>query len=424
MATVNLIQRGNTNPSNISMRFSFGRNKDLWVKTNILINPKHWDKKNQKLRNLITIPDRDTYNSNFDKLKIFVFDEYNKAFITGEIIDKPWLEGVVSLFFNRPKQEKNQTIREEFVYYSVFADFWNENKAPTWKTGKNKFLSSTIRGQNENFVEKFKLFEGKKRIKIKDIDSDKINSFITHMEETQKYSPATVKRHIGRLRFFLNRAENLDISINKGFKDRVFVDKDDSDIMEPYLNKDEIQRIYNFDFSHDEHLDSVRDNFIIGLWTGLRVSDFNKNLEITNIKDDYIEIKTQKTGTWVSIPLHPHIKAVLKKRFGTLPRRISDQKFNIAIKTICALCDIDEIIKGKLFDTETKRNKIDFYPKHKLVSSHICRKSFATNLYGEVGNNVIQAIGGWSTEGMMLNYIKRTTRESADVLKQHWADNY
>ena len=88
------------------------------------------------------------------------------------------------------------------------------------------------------------------------------------------------------------------------------------------------------------------------------------------------------------------------------------------------LCDIDQEIKGKLFNSKEKRNVTGMYAKHKLVSSHICRRSFCSNLYGVIPNHVLQSICGWSTEGMMLNYMKKTKRESADVLKTYWKEKY
>jgi integrase len=167
-------------------------------------------------------------------------------------------------------------------------------------------------------------------------------------------------------------------------------------------------------------LDNIRDNFIIGLCTGLRVSDFNNNLNQTNITDGFIEIKTKKTGTAVAIPLHKYIVEILNKRNGNLPKKVNDVQFNESIKTICQDAEINERTHGVLFDAKTKRNKIDFYEKYKLVSSHICRRSFATNLFGKVPNYVIQAVGGWSTEKMMLHYIKKSNREQAEELKKYW----
>lgn len=425
MATVKLYLATDKNPANIYIRFLNGRAIDIVSQINVFVNPKTWDKDRQKIRNVIEVPNRDTLNSKFDKLKTFVVDEFNLDFMDGQIIDKQWLDSAVSKFFNRPKQEVKKTIESHNVYYSDFANWWLNNKAKTWKTEKNAYLNTTAIKQYKSFVKIFEKFERKKNVKVrfKTLTSDQINDFVTFLEDDEVYAENTVLRHVSRLTFFCNRAEGLNIDVNKNFQEKIFITKTE-EVMEPYHPENEIESIFKYDFSYNETLDDVCDNYIIGLWTGLRVSDFNNNLDISNIDGDFIEIKTEKTDTWVSIPIHPHVRQILNKRMGLLPPKLSDQKFNKYIKDICFVVGIDNEMRGKLFDKETKRDIIGVYPKYKLVSSHICRRSFATNLYGLVPNAVIQEVGGWSTEKMMLKYIKKTKRESAEVIRDTWKKKY
>ncbi|MGE4347921.1 MAG: hypothetical protein AB7D46_11000 [Flavobacteriaceae bacterium] len=70
--------------------------------------------------------------------------------------------------------------------------------------------------------------------------------------------------------------------------------------------------------------------------------------------------------------------------------------------------------------TKIKRKKIGVYKKHQLITSHICRRSFATNLIGKVPNQVIMDVAGWSNEAQMFAYNKQTNRESAIKLKEYW----
>lgn len=60
------------------------------------------------------------------------------------------------------------------------------------------------------------------------------------------------------------------------------------------------------------------------------------------------------------------------------------------------------------------------YPKYELVSSHICRRTFATNLYGQIDTMTIMKITGHATERQFLNYIKITPKEYALRLKALW----
>ena len=175
-------------------------------------------------------------------------------------------------------------------------------------------------------------------------------------------------------------------------------------------------------------MDNIRDNFVVGLWSGLRISDFLTRLDILNIQDGFIKIKTKKTSTKVAIPIHSQVAAILKKRNGKLPSKISEQKFNDKIKIIAQLCDIDEEMIGGVVQvddkTKVKRKVIGSYKKYELVTSHICRRSFATNLFGKIPNKVLIDICGWSNEEMLFNYNKTTNMESAIVLQKHWENQY
>lgn len=205
-----------------------------------------------------------------------------------------------------------------------------------------------------------------------------------------------------------------------------------------YLTEEEINKVYNHDFSDSERLDNTRDNFIFGLRTGLRISDF-LSLEKFNFVDGFIEIVTKKTAHPVVIPMHWQIKNILEKRNGELPKQISDAKFNEYVKDVCKAVKLEEMIEGAKMVVKTEEDKFfpdisiisknksrkvySSYPKHELISSHTCRRSFASNLYGQLPNVTIMAITGHKTEAQFLKYIKITPREHAQTLKKLWDDN-
>ncbi|MEZ4853077.1 hypothetical protein [Flavobacterium sp.] len=97
---------------------------------------------------------------------------------------------------------------------------------------------------------------------------------------------------------------NLDgYQINPKYKHQEFsIPKNET--FDIYLNENEIKQIFEYDFSCSEKLDNTRDLFVIGLVTGLRVSDF---LKITkdNILGNVINITTTKTNQNLTIPIHP-----------------------------------------------------------------------------------------------------------------------
>ena len=86
---------------------------------------------------------------------------------------------------------------------------------------------------------------------------------------------------------------------------------------------EEIKKNKKIDYSNRPNLDVARDLFVIAAVTGLRVSDY-KSLSTSNIKTfrgiRYLEIKIQKTGKVIHIPLHPFIKKILKKKRRTISK--------------------------------------------------------------------------------------------------------
>jgi integrase len=140
----------------------------------------------------------------------------------------------------------------------------------------------------------------------------------------------------------------------------------------------------------DWNTHNPRDWLIIGLWTGLRISDFLK-LKKEDYNDGFIQNNSFKTGIPVIIPIHPDVQQVINKRDGNLPRPISDQNFNDFIKIVAKEVGITQMIDGSKMEMVLKEDKTKVsrkvrgkYPKCELVTSHICRRSFATNLYGKI----------------------------------------
>jgi integrase len=188
-----------------------------------------------------------------------------------------------------------------------------------------------------------------------------------------------------------------------------------------YLSVDELERIYNHDFSDNKKLDKVRDLFIIACWTGLRFSDMCE-LSIDNIsKTPYgqlITIKTVKTGETVVIPVHNTIIEILKKYKNILPRVPSNQKMNDYLKDIGEAVKIKETVE--LVKTKGGLRFKEAFQKWELISSHTARRSFATNMYiADIPAISIMKITGHKTEKSFLRYIKISPEDNAKKMLQH-----
>ena len=199
------------------------------------------------------------------------------------------------------------------IYLLDFCTYWLKNESSkTYETAIKQYKVFVDRHLT-NYLKENNLT----KIKIKEVSNKNIENFINYLL-SKDYSPDTVKRHATRFKFFLSKAENMNLEVNKNYKEPIKISKDAETVKEIYLTEKEIESIFNLDYSKDILLDNIRDNFIIGLCTGLRVSDFNNNLNQTNIIDGFIEIKTKKTGSTVAIPMHKFIVEILNKRNGQM----------------------------------------------------------------------------------------------------------
>lgn len=203
-----------------------------------------------------------------------------------------------------------------------------------------------------------------------------------------------------------------------------------------YLTEDELMRIYKLEFDEKtiseaypdiarkpqnlrnkiKCYEQVRAKFLIGCYTALRVSDFNR-LEPVNVGDDFITIRTKKVGNKVVIPIHWMVREIMDKGFD-IEDKITDQKINEHIKEICQLAKIDEDVE--ITKNIAGRKITQTFKKYQLVTNHTARRSGATNMYKSgIPSLSIMKITGHTTEKSFLKYIKITAEENAEILAKH-----
>jgi len=402
---------GSKSIKRLSIRFYHNR-LDCTATTNVMLMDAEWNQESQSVINNAEL------NISLQELKLSVLKAYNRDFCKGIIINKIWLQKVIKASFMRPVLETGLKNPDYSIYVSDFATYWIENHSSDWKVSAKKFMEEPAKNQYKKFIETLVEYEtviGEK-LQLRTTTKKDIEGFIDWLE-TENYQTSTIERNIGRLRFFFNRATELNMEVTQAFKERIYFEPDD--IESVYLNNEEIQSIIDKDFSYDYELNVAKQNFLLGLHTGLRISDFLK-LDTTNISDGNFTIKTKKTKAKVVIPIHPVVEEIMKDNFGCLPQKISSSDFNKHIKTICQVCDIDNLVYGKVFDKDLKRKKVGYYQKYLLISSHVCRRSFATNFSG-VEKDVLNSVLGWSkTSKMSSHYNKKSGVDYAEIMKQQW----
>jgi len=417
MSTLNYIVKGKKNFTNILMRFKNGRNFDYTASTELKIEPKFWSSAKQKVKNISGNTSKDEINNHLTELKRFIIEQFNKDNTTGVYIDRDWLKKKISQYFNRPINE----LSLDEVYFEPYVDSFIKLAPTRIVKGKNRPVTKNTIKKYTTTHNKIKEYEERFKTKVKftDLDLKFYDKFVNYLSKEQTINLGSIGNYIGTIKTIARDAKLRGLPVNEQINHPNFF-APTVKAVSIYLKDEEINIIYNHDFKDDEKLDNARDLFIIGLRTGLRISDFLR-LKTANIINDCFEIETQKTKQTVLIPIHNQIKEILEKRNG-FPRTISDQKFNKYIKLVCSEAKINAKTEGSKINSKTNRKVKGVYPKFELVSSHICRRSFASNLYGQISNMAIMAITGHTTESQFLNYIKITPKEHAQKLQQHWQE--
>ncbi len=178
---------------------------------------------------------------------------------------------------------------------------------------------------------------------------------------------------------------------------------------------EEIELLAKADFSNKPKVGLARDIFLIGCYTGQRVSDYNGLTKDSIIEIDghkFINIRQKKTNTIVQIPITEDIKKIMIKYDDNFPPKISEPVLRKNIKEACRIIGLRE--KITIISTIGGKEIKEDVPKYKLVKTHTARRSFCTNHYkAKKSIQDIMFFSGHKTEKNFYNYIKIEKEQKA-----------
>jgi integrase len=317
-------------------------------------------------------------------------------------------EGLIEIF------NKNREIVVEKDYIPPFRFIEDYISKSNLTTGTKKDLNNTL-----NHLKDFDAYRGK-TASWKSMGYEYYLDLVNYLKTVGKKG-STIDKIVKNLKTFLTQADLTDnLVVNQDFKKKVsgrslFAKINKEEAEHVYLNEDEIRLITNTKL--DDRLAEIRDLFLIGCWTGLRISDLSR-LKSENIKDGLVSIRTQKTREGVVVPVTDELQAVLDKYPERLPKIPTDQYYNRQLKDVCRLSGLDEPVMAEVRKGDL--TVIAPVPKWQLVTSHTARRSFATNLYRRgIPSTQLMFLTGHRTEDAFLKYIKVSKEDNAkDVAKK------
>jgi hypothetical protein len=404
------------NPAPIYVRIRQGKEIDAKAKTNYLINPELFENGKIKKYRVPSGADTDTKLEFKKKNNPLIELEKNLSDLSNqlttllnnkkdfEIINSDWLKDIIN-----PKIEKIAPSRltEYFEYYIDIK--------------KNDIAPSTIK--------KLRVF--KNRISryeetIKPIYIENINiRFVTLFESWLRgdnYKKNTIIKTIKTVKEICNNSKIHGIKVHPELE-QIALGKDYRYTRSEHitLSLEEIEKIKNTDFE-DERLDIARDWLVISCDTAQRVSDFlvfNVD-DIINIDGyKFIDLRQGKTDEPVYVLLRKPVLDIIKKRGGKFPPMFSENKgsnetiYNKLIKEVCRISGIKEKIVISVKDPKTNRHITKEICKYLAVSSHIGRRSFATNYYTQIDTTLLMSQTGHKGERQFMEYVGKPNKTNA-----------
>lgn len=399
-------------------RYRYGRSFSMSkaLKT-IKLKKGDWNDELCEVRNKSYLVNKQTQNALIHKLKNYFIKKETELFELGETptlaIAKKWFND----FFTPVEPPKDP--KEVNTNFVDFIDSFLKTAHTRTNTKGMRIAKSTIDNYKGSYGVIRDFANENYRLDFDSINLDFYYDLKNWMEIKKGFGLNYFGRIVKHVKVFMNDALEQELTTNRQHLSKRFITVSEK-VDAIYLSVDELLNIWNLDLT-DNTLIRARDLFLIGAFTGLRISDYN-NLNESNIYQlqgvDMIRVNSvKKTGAKVVVPVHPIVKEILKNNGGLPPKKMANQNINLAIKELGRLAEIS----GNEYTTRTKGGKkvTTKHKKYELICSHSARRSFCTNMYlaGAKPFDIME-LSGHKKEQDFYNYIKITQEEKATRLAE------
>lgn len=415
---ISFLIQSKKNPAPIYIRVTEGKEIDAKVRTKYVVDPSRFSKK--RIMDYKIPPGAASHK----KLEIFRKNqelsilreklEQLRSHMSAKLNDRNFQEVINARWLKRAMDPDEYELKLPSTLTEYFDDYHSfKNTSLKKGTVKN---NNVIKARILNYEKKYG------PVSIGEVNK-KFSLAFQKWCQLQGYDHNTMVKSLKTIRTIcqhaLDRGARLDPSwqlITKSLKYQK---------MEPiFLTLEEI-RLINEKPMPTERLDIARDWLVISCFTAQRVSDFLKFskeniVELEGVK--FIDITQQKTDSQVLLPLMPEVIKILDKRGGEFPPLFSkngpsnEAMYNLQVKKVCEHAGINKIVTTKIKNQETNRYEIVEVAKYEAVSSHIGRRSYATNYYGKIPTSLLISATGHSSETQFLRYVGKKPTHNALAL--------
>lgn len=385
-------------------------NKKFVYSTGEVIHPENWDFKNIQPKHL------NSRTSNAEKFRVIKrqLDRYSNFFIDTvnlyKLSNREIFISSVKKEFDKEFKKAKPISNKFFEVYDTFLKYKTNNHTDLGSS------TSTIKRYktNKNLLLEYQNFS-KSKLNFNFINESFYNSFIEFCVNEKRHSANTLRRNVGLLKTFLYWAYENKFTYKTDFQK--FIKPKSQPTNEIALTLAQVKEVFDFELQN-KRLEKVRDLFVFGCATGLRISNFSK-VQKKDIENGHIRVIDKKNNDKsLSIPLNEFSLQILEKYNYKLPV-ITNQKFNLYIKEVFKLIGFDyEVKKTSRIGKEIIENIVPFYDR---ISSHTARRSFITIMKNnKIPDKIIMSFTGHKSLEVFNKYYKPNDDDKKEFMNQVW----
>lgn len=394
-----------TKKSIVAHVFFDTKNPRLYYYTGEAIEPGQWDNEKQRarIRGSNKAPGASALNIYLDSVESELLSFIREAKAENPGASYPLIKQLFERKFKK---------YEEKTFAGYFEDFL--------KIERGNIAYGTYKSR-EALLKKLINFEKvtRYRLSFSTINRFFWEKFYSYLTDIERLRASTCKQYLDTLKLFMNWTFERGLHTNLEFK-KFSLSVPSKEIT--FLEPDELQRVIDLDLSETPDLDSTRDLFVFGCFTGARYSDIS-TLRREDIKGNVWNLRTHKTNDLLSIPLNPVAMQLLDKYHGSptpLPV-LRIQKAISGIKQVCKLAKIDTPVTTSKYIGNQRTDETR--PKYALIGTHTARRTFVTlSIMQGMKPETVMKITGHSDYKTMQKYLNITNKEAHKEYLKIWGD--
>lgn len=406
MATINFLYRSNREKAPLTLRL-LHRNEDkdftFSCKIEFEVEKSYWKNHKKNTRNVTLKNKQVEVNNELKKISSFILERFKTT--NFNLLSNEWLKEQVNEYYN-PVEEQSKSF--DGIIQSII------DTAHLRDNGKGGVGLTKCRvNAYKRLQTLFNEFQKNKNYEITQLNKKVFDSFKKWLLVKKGYSPTYAFKKLSDLKTVCKDARSNGIEISADIDTiktkQVSAYDDDMDVI--ILKPHELEKIEKATLTSDA-LINARKWLILACYTGQRGQALTTRIKKENFEtygsDLIIKIRQKKGNKSVIIPVLPKVKEIYE---NGMPYKISLTKLNKYFKEIGKIAELNEPVMGRITEVDENgrtRGIKKLRPKHKYISTHIGRRTFASNHYGKIPTPIIMKVTGHSKESTFLGYINQT----------------